>query len=451
MANQIECPVCGVMIDVDDNSGLKIECPNCHEMVVNNYAREALENKRRTTRKQPNKPKANKKKSQLSSDYMVIGDNDYKNSSTGNDGLAIDVVSESKYDEDGVKKELINALVDKDYVPSDIFEGINIEMVRKYYLPYQQFEGIYQAPWHAVYQWNEYVDYVEYGERKKMRQKQYGESNGIANGRFSYLCLVCNGDNVPPKLFEKAQKKSSVFEKVVPYSSDIEEDGKNIVVMPNSDFETNWKNKVSQEVLVKGKEGAEKQARSNEDGAFLKTIGTGVSLQNFNYQVNYELSLLQTILIPFWYVEYTYQDTHYLFIMDGGGRFKELEAPKNKEEIAIVKENEKQRTGGVMSGISILVLISSIIAGWICGSWLVFLGIAAVGIMIMILAINNDSKVDNLNKEVKNEYKKRRQELAQGLLSDWSNNKGVQSRTNKKEEIKETKTLENDDYLDSIV
>lgn len=450
MANQIECPVCGVMIEVDDNSGLKIECPNCHEMVVNNYAREKLENKRKTTRKQPNQSKVNSKKSQHSSDYTIIGDNNYKNSSTGNDGFAIDAVSESKYEEDGVKKELINALVEKDYVPSDIFDGLNIEMIRKYYLPYQLFEGTYQAPWHAIYQWNEYVDYVENGERKTMRQKQYGESNGIANGKFSYLCLACSGDDIPSKLLKEAKKKSSIQGKVISYSPDIEDD-MNIVVMPNSNFEVNWKNKVSKDVLSKGKENAEKQARSNEAGSFMKAIGSGASLQNFNFQVNYDLALLQTILIPFWYVDYTYKNAHYLFIMDGGGKFKELEAPKNKEEMAEVEENEKKKTGCAMSSIVLLLFASSIILGWMCSSWLLFLGIAAIGLGVLIWAINKDSKVDELNNEVRNENKKRRQELAQGLLSDWSEDKGAQLRTNKIDDVKETKTSVNDDYLDSIV
>ena len=450
MANQIECPVCGVIIEVDDNSGLKIECPNCHEMVTNTYAREKLDNKRKTTRKQANSSKPKSKSFQKSSDYLIIGDNDFKNSSTGNDGFAIDAVSESKYDEDGVKKELINALVEKDYVPLDIFENLNIVMVCKYYLPYQLFEGLYQVPWNAVYQWDEYIDYVENGVTKTMRQKQYGELDGIADGKFSYLCLACSGDNIPPKIFKKAQKKTSVFEKVVPYSSDIEE-CKNVIVMPNSDFKTNWMKKVSKEVLAKGKEEAERQARSNEAGAFMKAFGTGASLQNYNYQVNYDFKKLQTILIPFWYADYTYQDTHYWFLMDERGKLLELEAPKNKEEIAIVKENEKKKASDGWSLIVLLLFVLSIILGWICSSWLVFLGIAALGIIVLSWVINKDGKVDDLNKEVRNENKKRRQEIAQGLLNDFPVDKESQFVKYKNDDMKETKTSGNDDYLDSIV
>lgn len=450
MANQIECPVCGVMIEVDDNSGLTIDCPNCHEIVKNSYARENLENKRNTNRRQPKTSKANRKESQPSSNYMVSGDNDYKNSLTGNDGFAIDVVSESKYDEDGVKKELINALVEKDYVPSDIFEKLNIEMVRKYYLPYQLFEGTYQVPWNAVYEWNEYVDYVENGVKKTMCQKQYGESNGIANGKFSFLCLVCSEDIIPPKIYKKAKKTSSVSENIVPYTPDIEEDGKNDIVMPNSNFETNWMKKVSQELLEKGKADAEKQARSNEAGTFMKAIGTGASLQNCNYQVNYDLKILQTILIPFWYVDYTYQDTHYEFVMDGGGRLQELEAPKNEEEIAIVKENEKSKSSGSWV-IVLLMWASSIVLGWICSSWLVFLGLAILGFVVAGWALSKDVKVDELNKEVRNENKKRRQELAQGLLSNWPVDDGSQLRTKNNDDKQEIKANGNDDYLDSIL
>jgi Zn-finger nucleic acid-binding protein len=450
MDNQIECPVCGVMIDIDDNSGLKIECPNCHEMVTNAYAREKLENKRKTTRKQPDSSKSKSKKSQNASDYMIIGDNDYQNSSTGNDGFSIDVVSESKYDEDGVKKELVNALVEKDNVPSDIFEKLNIEMVRKYYLPYQLFEGTYQVPWNAVYEWNEYVDYVENGVKKTMRQKQYGESNGIADGKFSYLYLVCSGDNIPPKLFKKAQKKTSVSKKVVPYSSDIEE-GENVVVMPNSNFETNWTKKVSKKVLAKGKEDAEKQARSNEAGAFMKALGTGASLQNYNYQVNYDLKKLQTILIPFWYIDYNYQDTHYGFIMDGGGNFIELESPENEEELAIIEENEKKKTSWVWGCMIFLVWAAGGFLGSMFDSWLVFFVFAAVGFVMAYWSGSKDEKVDELNMEVRNENKKQRQEKAQGLLSNWSAGNGVQKTSNENSDKRETETSGNDDYLDSIL
>ena len=447
MVNQIECPVCGVMIEVDDNSGLKIECPNCHEIVVNNYKREKLENKRNTTRTQPNKSKAKSKKTQSSSDYMIIGDKDFKNTSTGNDGLTIDAVSESEYDEDGVKKELINALVEKDYVPSDIFEGLNIETIRKYYLPYQLFEGTYQVPWNAVYKWDELYDYVENGERKSMWQTRYGESNGVANGEFSYLCLACSEDNIPPILYEKAKKKSSVSGKVVSYSSDIEKEGNNLVVMPNSNFEMNWENKVAKDVLEKGKKDAEKQAKS-EAGRLSKALGSIASLQNYNCQVNYDLKELQTILIPFWCVDYTYQNTHYLFVMDGAGKFKELEAPKNQEEIALVEENEKKKSGFAWI-LVLLLLASSIILGWMCSSWLVFIGLVVSGIIVACWAANKDAKVDDMNKEVRNENKKRRQELAQGLLSDLSAVEGPQLKT--KEDAIDTKSLGNDDYLDSIV
>lgn len=450
MANQIECPVCGIMIEIGDHSGDSIECPNCHEMVTSDYAQEKSENEKNANRRQSSKPKKRKFTPYVSSNYTIIGDNDYKNHLTGNDGFKIDAVSTTKYDEDGVKKELVDALVNKDYVPLDIFDKLRIENICKYYLPYQLFDGTYQVPWNATYKWHESVNYVENGEKKVTFQERYGESNGIADGKFSYLCLVCSGNNIPQKVYEKAKKKSSVLEKVVPYSSDIEEENESIIVMPDSSFEANWKNKIAKDILAKGKEDAEKQARSNEDGALLKAIGTGVSLQNYNYQVNIDLSVLKTILIPFWYAEYSYQDQHYWFVMDGGGRFKEIEAPKNEKEIAEVEENEKKKTSGIWV-IVLFLLVSSIILGWICSSWLVFLGLAALGVVISIWASNKDEKVDKLNKEVRNENQKRRQELAQGLLSDWPVNKNTQLNSNKREDKKELKVSENDDYLDSII
>ena len=451
MENQIECPVCGVMIDVDDNSGLKIECPNCHEMVENTSASESVENKSKTAGEKRNKQKTNKRKTHSSPEYTIIGDNDFKNSSTGNDGFSIDVVVKSKFDEDGVKKELIKALVEKDFVPSDIFDGLNMAEVRKYYLPYQLLEGTYQVPWDAIYQWDEYVDYVENGEKKTMRQKQHGESNGTANGEFSYLHLVCDKDCVPPKIFKMAQNTSNIQqEEKIPYSSDIREDDKNVIVMPNSNFETIWKNKISKGLLAKGKHKAEEQARSNEAGIFLKTIGTGASLQSYNFQVNYHITLLETLLIPFWYVDYTYQKKHYLFIMDAEGKSKELEAPKNIEEFAEVEKNEKKKTGCVIDSIILLLFASSIILGWICGSWLLFLGLAAISIILLFWAANKDGKVNDLNEEIKNENKKRRQEMAQGLLGDFTSDIKPQVE-NKKENVGSAKPSGSDDYLDSII
>ena len=60
MANQIECPVCGIMIEIGDHSGDSIECPNCHEMVTSDYAQEKSENEKNANRRQSSKPKKRK-------------------------------------------------------------------------------------------------------------------------------------------------------------------------------------------------------------------------------------------------------------------------------------------------------------------------------------------------------------------------------------------------------
>jgi hypothetical protein len=134
--------------------------------------------------------------------------------------------------------------------------------------------------------------------------------------------------------------------------------------------------------------------------------------------------------------------------MDGAGKFKELEAPKNQEEIALVEENEKKKSGFAWI-LVLLLLASSIILGWMCSSWLVFIGLVVSGIIVAWWAANKDAKVDEMNKEIRNENKKRRQELAQGLFSDLSAVEGAQLET--KEDAKDTKSSGNDDYLDSIV
>ena len=61
----------------------------------------------------------------------------------------------------------------------------------------------------------------------------------------------------------------------------------------------------------------------------------------------------------------------------------------------------------------------------------------------------NPEALAQVVKEIRNENKKRRQELAQGLLSDLSAVEGPQLKT--KEDAIDTKSLGNDDYLDSIV
>ena len=86
----IGCPHCKKETSFDlsifDENVKEVECPNCHEMVTNNYAREIVEAKRSAMRRQPSKPKTKMTTSEPLSPYTIIGDNNYKNDSTGNDG-----------------------------------------------------------------------------------------------------------------------------------------------------------------------------------------------------------------------------------------------------------------------------------------------------------------------------------------------------------------------------
>ena len=65
-----------------------------------------------------------------------------------------------------------------------------------------------------------------------------------------------------------------------------------------------------------------------------------------------------------------------------------------------------------------------------------FLGLAIFGFVVAGWAAKKDEKVDNLNKEVRNENMKRRKEMAQGFIGNWSEDKESQLRRNKDDEIR---------------
>ena len=104
---QLKCPSCGAILNQDFPNQLIVECPYCHQQVVNTNA--------------------------------------YKSTKEGEEPRILEFKLEAK----DIIKRLIDNLVSDQTVPKDIFDKMSISSTKQYYVPMYFFEGTYRAPWSA--------------------------------------------------------------------------------------------------------------------------------------------------------------------------------------------------------------------------------------------------------------------------------------------------------------
>lgn len=139
---QLKCPSCGAILNQDFPNQLIVECPYCHQQVVNDT-------------------------------YQFSGkDNEPR-------------VLEFRMTENEVVEQMVNLLIGNHGVPTDIFEKMNITSIKKYYVPMYIFEGTFRAPWTAERSRQEKRQRVRDGKIEDYYETLYDYFNGEAAGNFS--------------------------------------------------------------------------------------------------------------------------------------------------------------------------------------------------------------------------------------------------------------------------
>lgn len=291
---QVICPSCKRPINTFNPNKLMAECPYCHSKLVNPLV----------------KPK---------------------------DVPVPERIIPFTTNEDAFENAMTSALVNQDYVPTDIFHVISTGDVIQTYLPMYLFEGTYNASWSCESSYedqnvkisNNILDGGKSISTKKV--KKWRPQNGNASGNFAFLCLANEGNEIPDEL----RKFTALFPYDVMMSKEFKPE---MIDMNDDNLMTLDRN--ADETLVWQKHGKDMVTETAKKAA-LNQIGNQ-EIRNFRASTSYNLSHQgKYVLAPFWFVYYNYGGSQYHFLMDGIGERTSYTYPVNEEEVNFVKGKEK--------------------------------------------------------------------------------------------------------------
>ncbi len=299
---QVICPSCKRPINTFNPDKLMAECPYCHSKMVNPLV----------------KPK---------------------------DVPVPERIIPFTTNEQTFENALTNALINQDYVPTNIFEAISTGDVIQAYLPMYLFEGTYNASWSCE---SSYMDQkVKVGSNSVSTKdvKKWRPQNGNAAGNFAFLCLANEGNEIPDEL----RQFTSLFPYDVMMSKEYA-DG--MIDFNDENMMTLERN--ADETLVWQKHGKDMVEETAKNAA-LNQIGNQ-EIRNFRASSSFNLTTKgKYVYAPFWFVYYNYAGGQFHFLMDGIGQRTEYSYPVNQEEVDFVKGKEKIK--GYVTWLWVLALL----------------------------------------------------------------------------------------------
>lgn len=323
MSKSFECPNCGITIQVDDSSPLRVECPNCFENVANPYAKVAINNNLTGTLDVSLFSGATANGRTMANENIV--------NPNGNDGNYVDGIAASQYDKNGVKETFRNALSQS----AGIYSGINIESIGNFCIPFHVFHVSYQAPWKGLYEWSEFAN-----TQIQSLQKKTEEAEGMVSGEFCYICKAFSSADIPTKLQRIIDSFAQIPQNISPYNYN-SNSYNTTVIQPNLKFVNAWYDRIAPQLMERARQEAGQQASANMPGSFMSAMRSnkiGAKLQKFDFQVNYTINNCQTVLIPFWMIDYSYENRQYSFIIDGSGNVLSSETPQGQTQSTTSRE-----------------------------------------------------------------------------------------------------------------
>ena len=299
---QVICPSCKRPINTFNPNKLMAECPYCHSKMVNPLV----------------KPK---------------------------DVPVPERIIPFTTNEQTFENALTNALINQDYVPTNIFEAISTGDDIQAYLPMYLFEGTYNASWSCE---SSYMDQkVKVGSNSVSTKdvKKWRPQNGNAAGNFAFLCLANEGNEIPDEL----RQFTSLFPYDVMMSKEYA-DG--MIDFNDENMMTLERN--ADETLVWQKHGKDMVEETAKNAA-LNQIGNQ-EIRNFRASSSFNLTTKgKYVYAPFWFVYYNYAGGQFHFLMDGIGQRTEYSYPVNQEEVDFVKGKEKIK--GYVTWLWVLALL----------------------------------------------------------------------------------------------
>lgn len=331
---QVLCPSCKQVITSFSPFQAEVECPYCHNKAFN--------------------PLITAKKVPVPERLIVF-----------------------KTSENDFEKNLVSNLVERDYVPKDIFQCINPGNVIKAYLPMFLYEGTYQSSWSCKVAIEVNEVRASGNSVRNKTVKKFTPHTGTSQGNFAFLCLAYEGKDIP----EELRSFSSQFPYNVMASKEYDPallgiggNDSPMTMAVDTDTDIVW-NKYGNDLVNKlACESALQQLSGDE-------------IKDFHASNSYELKHNgRYVLAPFWFVYYTYNNERHYFIMDGLGENTAMTTPVDPEEVAFVKSKEKIKT--IVTWLWPLAIVMMLFAGFTAG--LITLGIWLIARIITGRIMNKD-------------------------------------------------------------
>lgn len=291
---QVICPSCKQVITSFSPFAAEVECPYCHNKAFN--------------------PLITAKKIPVPERLIVF-----------------------KTNENDFEQALISNLVERDYVPTDIFNCINPDNVIKAYLPMFLYEGQYQSSWSCkvAYEATEVRATSDGKGVKNKTVKKYAPQTGTSQGNFAFLCLAYEGKDIPEELrtFSTQFPYNTMASKEYdPNLLGLDAEDSPMTLPLDADTDLIW-NKYGDSLVNQMARDNAKQQLSGED------------IKDFRASNSYNLKHNgRFVLAPFWFVYYTYNNEKHYFIMDGLGENTAMTTPIDQEEVAFVNGKERIKT-----------------------------------------------------------------------------------------------------------
>lgn len=264
-------------------------------------------------------------------------------------------VLDFKISQDEAIKIFLKNLAQKEAVPSDIFNKLQITEVSPVFIPMYSYIGSYQANWSCL---KIETEKYKVGDETKEIEKKY-PMNGVAGGNFSFLLPNCDVSPLSTSFnnfFESIKFDKTLYDQTARknLSSEeqtyiIEEKGDSqAIVWNNSDCGKCLDSDIQESVHAQ-------LPRIYEDLSYSCSTNGGAG---------------RAFLLATWIIDYNYNEEKYDFIIDGTGNYIFSNAPIDEKEKNSLDELNKTIKdskgnaifGGLLGGILLLVSLIAIFA-----------------------------------------------------------------------------------------
>lgn len=313
---QLKCPSCGATLNQEFPNQLIVECPYCHQQVVNTDA--------------------------------------YKTENVGDEPRMLSFNLKVK----DVVKFLVEELSNDQSVPTDIFDKMRITSIKQYYVPMYIFEGTFRAPWTSEIERQEKRQRINReGKVEDYYETLYDSRNGEAVGNFSFNSMPLKELNDLGLDIKQLQYLSVNAASLPPFST-IEINNEAIEIIPPSGSSESvwWESGESAGVEI-GIGAAHRQAPGRITSC----------------SASCELKKTSFVYIPIWMIEYKYDEMTFQYIsyaeqhnVRTSPKGGEISAQPTEEQQIVLDKYEKR--DDIISNIRNIGCLGIILIGFI-GCW----------------------------------------------------------------------------------